>query len=224
MSCYNHPKLPTLARCERCEVEMCGKCTRFIDTGKYCERCTEAAAVESFINAKAQTDGTDTDALLNSVDGNLAARRPDKDSVYIWGGVGGSALMICLSMLLYSFQSSFGLDFVSELRKQDLALENCRRVFENIGEVLQDGSLPDDSLRCTDSVGPNIVNVDGDFVRVAHPNPGIHGYSQIYVTSESNEVIFVPYDDQSMDRSSGANNTLVALRRDGNAAQVRNSE
>ena len=175
---------------------MCGKCTRFVDTGKFCESCTEAAAVESFINAKSQAkaDGADL-GFGPSVEPHAAAleRPADRDSVYIWGGIGGSVLMVCLSIALNTFHGLFAFDDVTTLRKQDLALENCRLVFEHIGNLLEQGEMPDDSLRCSDSVGPNLVSQDGDLVRVAHPNPGIHGYSQIYVTSDSGEVVFVEF-------------------------------
>ena len=41
---------------------------------------------------------------------------------------------------------------------------------------------PDASRHCAGSDVPNIITTLGDDIRVAHPNPEVYGYTQIYVS------------------------------------------
>jgi hypothetical protein len=51
--------------------------------------------------------------------------------------------------------------------------------------------MPDPSLRCDGSNVPNIITRYGDTVRIAHPKPTFHGYSEIFVSNVSREPTLV---------------------------------
>lgn len=100
--------------------------------------------------------------------------------------------MLFFSLSLYAFPHIFDFDAnATSARGAAQALEECRLVFEEIGYLLDRGELPDSSYSCAEANAPNIMSREGDLVRISHPNLEIYGLSEIYVTSESHEVIFV---------------------------------
>jgi len=111
--------------------------------------------------------------------------------MFVWLGFGGSSAMIFVAMLLYSIPLLFESAEAQALRESTQALEDCRLIFEEIGYLLEDGQTPPDSMHCEESNVPNIISTQEGIVRVSHPNPRAHGLSEIYVTSDSHEVIYV---------------------------------
>jgi hypothetical protein len=195
LACYNHPNAPTAAHCNRCGLEMCGMCSQFLDQGEYCEKCAEVVRNEDFV--KTQTKELNKPEIeATSVEKEEEVfipptRSRDKDKAFIWLGVVGAFSMIFGSMVLYSFPLMFESAEAATLRLSEQALEDCRLVFEEIGYELADGNTPPASMRCEESNIPNITSRQGGIVRVSHPNPQVHGLSEMYVTSDSHEVIYV---------------------------------
>ncbi|NKB34323.1 MAG: hypothetical protein GKR91_14625 [Pseudomonadales bacterium] len=196
MACYNHPNAPTAAHCNRCGLEMCGQCTQFLDHGEYCEKCSEILYNEEFVNAQSKElnrpEPNTVQRAKQEVDTFVPPTRDaDKDKMFIWFGVGGSSAMIFVAMVLYSFPLLFEGAEAAAYRVAEQSLEDCRLVFEEIGYVLEDGQTPPQSMRCPETNVPNIVSSQGGIVQVSHPNPQVHELSEIYVTSESHEVVYV---------------------------------
>jgi hypothetical protein len=198
LSCYYHPNAQTVATCKLCGLGLCGMCTRFLDDGNYCEKCETALESEATVSKYSDQLNSPRDEVrsFTSTSEEFKEAFPttsrDKDRGIIMLGVGGSFLMIFMSLAMYAFPNLF--EFDSELlaqREAEQALEDCRLVFEEIGYLLEDGELPDASMTCSGTNTPNIVRRQGEIVSVYHPNPTLHGLTEMYVTSEDHEVILV---------------------------------
>lgn len=195
MNCYNHPNAPAVEKCARCEVDMCGMCANFLDSGAFCEKCVSAVETENFVAAQSnKLNKAEIDLVLNKhsadKDSERAGVEKRKDSVILWLGFGGGSAMVFISLLIYAFPMLFQFDAEAAAAfEASQALEECRLVFEQIGYLLEDGEALNPSLQCADSNVPNIVDRLGDTVRVSHPNPGQYGLSAIYVSTDSHEVV-----------------------------------
>lgn len=197
VSCQNHPNAPSIDTCNRCGIEMCGMCANFLEKGVYCEKCTKHLDSENFV--KTQSDQfrqreAPTPEIHQADPAAIDPQRPaNRDRGIIWLGVGSAAVMLFFSLALYAFPTLFEFDAeASAARIAEQSLEDCRLVFEEIGYLLEQGELPDASMRCVESNMPNIVTRQGDSVRISHPNPGAHLLSAIYVSSSTHEVVFEP--------------------------------
>lgn len=197
MACYNHPSAPTAATCKSCGVEMCGTCTKFLDSGEYCEKCAVVAEADAYMKSRSREqeyrDASAAHASIGetSAEAEALKKTHDKDRIYIWGGVGGAVGMLFIALGLYAFPNLFTPS--EELAQQEAILdrEACRLVFEEIGYMLSRGQTPDQSMRCEGTSVPNIISREGNVVRVSHPNPAQFGLQQMYVTSNSHEVVMV---------------------------------
>ncbi len=196
MTCYNHPNAPAIEKCSRCDVDMCGMCANFLDTGVYCEKCVSAVETEDFVFAQSKKlNKTEIDLVISKHADELGTEQSNgkksKDTGVLWLGFGGSSAMIFVSLLIYAYPTLFLFDAEAAAAfEASQVLEECRLVFEEIGYSLEYGEEPDPSLRCADTNTPNIVERQGNFVRVSHPNPAIYGLSALYVSSESHQVVF----------------------------------
>lgn len=174
---------------------MCGQCTQFLDQGEYCEKCSEIIRNEEFVNTQSEKLHRPEPDVAPAEQGEESfvppARGKEGDKMFIWFGVGGSSAMIFAAMLLYSFPLLFESAEAAAFRESEQSLEDCRLVFEEIGHLLEGGQTPPDSMRCAESNVPNIVSTQAGVVRVSHPNPQVHGLSEIYVTSDTHKVIYV---------------------------------
>ncbi len=169
-------------------------CTVFLDQGTYCERCAEAAQSEALVSERADTLNRPEPERIHAepdLPPSAAEKRKDADRVYIWAGVGGSAAMLFGAMLIYAFPNMFADQAQVAAWAEEQRLEDCRLVFEEITYVLRAGNVPDETLTCEGSSSPNLIRRTGNIVRVDHPNPGLYGLSEIYVTNESHQVFLV---------------------------------
>ncbi len=194
MACYNHPNAPSIESCSRCDKQLCGMCANFSEIGVYCEKCAKAIETERFVTAKSdlfKRDESRPSTMVETTNIPVAKTRDSRDRGIIWLGVGGSASMLFFSLMLYAYPTVFEFDpAAAAARASEQALEDCRLVFEEIGYMLSRGQAPDQSVRCPQSNGPNVIATTGDVVRVSHPNPGAYGMVAIYVTNNSHEVVF----------------------------------
>lgn len=195
MICYNHPNAPAIEKCARCDLELCGMCANFLDSGVYCEKCVSAVETESFVAAQSnKLNKKQIDIVLSKhAEEKEAVRTGEnkrKDNGVLWLGIGGGSAMIFVSLLLYAYPRLLEFDAEAAAAFEAAqALEQCRLVFEEIGYLLEDGEAIDPSLQCADSNTPNIVERRGQSIRVSHPNPAAYGLSAIYVSSETHEVV-----------------------------------
>lgn len=195
MYCYNHPNAPAVEKCARCEVDMCGMCANFLDSGAYCEKCVSAVETEDFVTAQSnKLNKAEIDLVLSKhaeeKENELANTEKRKDGVVLWLGFGGGSAMIFVSLFLYAFPALFLFDAEAAAAfEASQALEECRLVFEQIGYQLEDGEEPNPSLSCADTNVPNIVERNGNTIRVSHPNPRAYGLSAIYVNNQTHEVV-----------------------------------
>jgi hypothetical protein len=168
----------------------------------YCDKCTKAREAASFATSRSREFAKKeqsrsapnfTQELQQDKDSSkqeAAAKPGSKDQTIIWLGCGGASLMLFLSLLLYAYPLLFEFDpAAAAAREAAQALEDCRLVFEEIGYVLADGQEPDASMQCAQSPQQNIVRHEGNVVKVLHPNPRLYGLAELYVTSESHEVV-----------------------------------
>ena len=196
MACYNHPNAATVANCKSCGLEMCGICTQFLDSGEYCEKCAQAIQAEDFVvsqshQIKKQESGA-ASSKLPQEQFEEPNKGKDKYRGIILLAVGGSLVIVFFSLLLYAFPHIFEFDAeAAAAREAAYAFESCWYTFQEIGMILEEGQMPDPSLRCEESNTPNIVTRDGDTIRISHPDPGFHGFSEIFVTNNSHEPTFV---------------------------------
>jgi len=193
--CYNHPNAPSVEKCARCEVDMCGMCANFLAAGAFCEKCVSAVETEDFVTAQSnKLNKTEIELVLSKhaedKEADRAGVEKRKDGVVLWLGFGGGSAMAFISLVIYAFPMLFQFDAQAAAAFQaSQALEECRLVFEEIGYLLEDGVEIDSSLQCADSNVPNIVEQQGGRVRVSHPNPSAYGLSAIYVSNETHEVV-----------------------------------
>jgi hypothetical protein len=194
-NCYNHPNAPAVDKCARCEVDMCGTCANFLDSGAFCEKCVSALETEDFVTAQSnKLNKAEIDLVLSKhaedKESELASGEKRKDGPVLWLGVGGRSAMIFVSLLIYAFPMLFQFDAEAAAAFEvSQALEECRLVFEQIGYQLEDGEAPNPALQCADSNVPSIVERQGDRVRASHSNPRKYGLSAIYVSTETHEVV-----------------------------------
>jgi len=170
-------------------------CTIFLDKGEFCEKCSDIVQSEAYVSAQSESlnrPAAEAPTSTPDLPPSEAQQRRDKDRVFIWLGIGGSAVMMFMSLLIYSFPMLFEFDteLLAAIEAED-ALEDCRLVFEEIGYVLSDGGVPDASMSCAETNVPNIISRQGGTVRVSHPNPGMHGLAEMYVTNDSHTVVLV---------------------------------
>ena len=93
-------------------------------------------------------------------------------------------------MAVYAFPNMLEDPVAREARLSEMAFENCRQIFEDIGWAMKGGGQPDPNMRCEGTVVPNIVSRSGNTIRVSHPNPAQFGLTALYVTSESHQVFY----------------------------------
>lgn len=147
-------------------------CTVFLDQGEFCEKCADANQSEAFVSSQSDSLNKPEPESVHAepdLPPTREERKKDADRVYIWAGVGGSTAMLFGAMLIYAFPNLFADQAQVAAWAEEQRLEDCRLVFEEITYVLR----------------------SGDIVRVDHPNPGLYGLSEIYVTNESHQVFLV---------------------------------
>lgn len=171
---------------------MCDLCANHTEAGILCESCVKIRENEHFVAAQAQRANPPTGQLLAEAANTLKPERsktgqsrinPVKLLIIAIGSI-----VVYAGLYVYSHPSFLEGD--SEARANRLgatALVDCLWIFQEIGELLEENRMPDPSLRCDESDTANIITRDGDTIRISHPNPEFHGYSEIFVTNHSHD-------------------------------------
>lgn len=194
MGCINHPNAPAAASCKTCSAELCGICTRFLDSGEYCEKCASVAEADAYLKSRDRNkDARDMEmAQIISArmdEEEIRQKSRSKDALYVRGGAAIGVLMIFVSMGLYAFPDLMKPDEQIAEEQGIINLEACREVFQGIGIMLSEGETPEATMSCPGTNIPNIVRREGNRITVSHPNPRQFGLANLYVTSDSHRVV-----------------------------------
>lgn len=196
MGCTNHPNAPASATCTKCKSELCGICTKYLDSGEYCENCASVVEADAYLKSReghqeelqmemAQT----TTHRITEEEERIKSR--NKDGVYVKGGAFMGVMMIVASLSLYAFPDMMKSDEQLLEEQSVTSLVACQEVFQAIGIMLSEGRIPETTMSCPGTNIPNIILRQGDKVTVSHPNPRQFGLDEFYVTSDSHRVVMV---------------------------------
>lgn len=182
------------ATCKTCGDPLCGMCTRFLDSGEYCEKCATVAEAQQYMQKRSTLEEKRGQESIRAGTDQIERQQQkekeeDKDRKFIWGAVAVATLMLFSSMGLYAFPNLFTEEAVLAEQRAIMRLTECEQVFQAIGIMLSEGQLPEDNMRCPGTNIPNIITRQGDTIRVSHPNPGAYGMQAIYVTNSSHRVV-----------------------------------
>lgn len=196
MGCINHPNAPVVSSCKRCDTELCGICTRFLDSGEYCEKCASVAEADAYVKSRerkqeARESEMAQTATVRSAEEEVRQKSRNSEGKYVRGGFAIGCLMVSISMGLYAFPNFLKSDTQLTQEQSIMSLEECRQVFQSIGIMLSEGEIPDSSMSCPGTNIPNIVRREGNKVTVSHPNPRQFGLVELYVTNDSHRVVMI---------------------------------
>lgn len=196
MGCLNHPNAPVAASCKRCDAELCGICTRFLDSGEYCQKCAAVAEADAYVksrnrNQEAREVKMARTATVQSAEEEVRQKSRNADGKYVRGGFAMGCLMVSISIGLYAFPNLLKSDPQLAEEQSIMRLEECRQVFQSIGIMLSEGEIPESTMSCPGTNIPNIVRREGNKVTVSHPNPRQFGLVELYVTNDSHRVVMV---------------------------------
>lgn len=194
-TCKNHPNVTAIAECANCHMSMCGMCANYTETEVLCEKCVAIRENEKFVAAHSQKLEQPEKPLMVESEKDTGTESPGQRSKKkLYGPLfQGIVIIACMGLLTYRFYFYSAIDFVpldDETRARELAITSfseCLLVFREIGQILERGNMPADSLRCDQSGTPNIVTGTGGDLKIAHPHPDFYGYSEIFVTRNNPE-------------------------------------
>jgi hypothetical protein len=194
VGCINHPNAPAAATCKKCNAALCGICTKFLDSGEYCEKCASVAETDAYMkNRDRNQDVREMEmAQITSAridEEEIRQKNRSQDVMYVRGGIGVGVLMIFVSMGLYAYPDLMKPDEQIAQEQSIINLEACREVFQAIGIRLSEGEIPESTMSCPGTNIPNIIRREGNRVTVIHPNPRQFGLAEMYVTSDSHRVV-----------------------------------
>ncbi len=192
--CNNHPNADAIASCDKCDIALCGLCGNYIDDSVFCERCTEIYETKQFISAQSEKLKHSRSTLIvdNSSAGELSDSKSKKSNYKSLQLIVIVASVSVIAVRLYFFSNPISIQRDPELLAREQALTSvvqCLLIFREIGLRLEreGDQTAVAELRCADSDVPNIITIDGDNIRISHPNPAIYGYSEIFVTNHDAE-------------------------------------
>lgn len=91
MGCINHPTAPASATCKKCNDELCGICTKYLDAGEYCERCASVVEADAYLKSRDRNQDARememaqiTSERIDVEEGREKSR--SQDALYIKGG------------------------------------------------------------------------------------------------------------------------------------------
>lgn len=195
--CVNHPSAAAIGDCAKCAKHLCGFCARFTSTGVLCEACEKVNDTQRFVETETRKHNRDDIERL------IEEAPPDSEAPEPESSVSARTVQVIIIFLCIAFVLArvYFLNLPFEERAEPSAvaqeqrlssLVQCLLVFRQIGEQLAAGVQVSPDLQCADSNVPNIVNRQGETVRISHPNPQIYGYQQFYVTNRNPEPVLVP--------------------------------
>lgn len=188
-NCVNHPAANAIEHCGRCGNALCGMCAQFTNSGVFCETCAEIKENEQFVESQTRQlerpapVATEQPAEPEFVPPNQKQRNPNTIPIAV--------ITLCL-LIIGGYQLSRMSNRFQPMSQEQVlqdnrvgSVERCLLVFADIGKELAAGRSPADSLVCDDSGTPNIVEREGQLIRVSHPHPDFYGYSRIFVTNRN---------------------------------------
>ncbi len=194
MKCENHPGVDSIDQCAVCSVPLCGICANFTDSGVLCERCVQNQVNSAFVDSQNKPSDDFKKMLNEPAAVSLAPKKQrieesieKREKMHI-----AIVILSCVFIAVRLFTSigSPGVLNQSQVQAEELAIQQrtlCVQVFWEIAALLQEGELPNESLRCGELGVPNIISRVGDDIIVTHPNPRLLGFSELSV-SKSNPI------------------------------------
>ena len=184
------------ANCEQCDTPVCDLCANDTEVGILCEACVKIRENEHLVAAQAERSNPQTGQAPTKAPNTLEPElsktgQPRRNPVKLFFIAIGS---IAVYAGLYAYSHPNFLAGDSEARASRLAaaaLVDCLWIFQEIGELLEENQMPDPALRCDESDTANIITRNGDTIRISHPNPEFHGYSEIFVTNHNHDPTLV---------------------------------
>lgn len=167
-------------------------CCNFVDEIVMCERCSEIHETEKFVSTQAEKLERPKSTMLvdEPAAENFAppTHRKSGSTFIQWTVVAVGACIIAAQLYFYASPPQVQQDPVDLAREQQLSsLVQCMLVFREIGLILQDGGMPGNNMRCTDSEAANISGNEDGSIRFYHPNPQYYGYAEISVGASEPE-------------------------------------
>ncbi|MEQ8314786.1 MAG: hypothetical protein RL839_04940 [Gammaproteobacteria bacterium] len=193
MKCQNHPSAPAIENCARCEIPLCGMCANFSGDEVLCEACVEVREAEKAVASKSRDFERPKPVAMttdNGEDEHRQKRKKGYNSAAIQLVVIGVCAVVLATRFIFFTSESDTADAGSESLAQVQMLSSlaqCLVQFQQIGEDLVAGDLPEPTTTCPGSALPLIVTETADDVIVEHPEPAVFGYTEILV-SRSNPV------------------------------------
>ena len=190
--CHNHPNGKAIAACHECAVNLCGMCGNYADDIVLCERCVEVYENAKYVSSQTEKlIRPDSALVVDDPDGEgivPPGRRKQNNTIVPAVVIGICSCIIALQLYLYSNPAAVEQDPAAIARQQAISsLVQCMLVFREIGLILQDGRMPDNTMICADSTVPNVVSNAEGTLRISHPNPQHYGYAEISVSDEDPE-------------------------------------
>lgn len=194
MKCQNHPNAPAIEHCARCDIPLCGMCANFTNDDVLCESCVEVREHEKTVAAKTEElERSEPVAVEPQYDEAIVKSARKKETN--WQVVQICIIAICADILIARAVFFDGSNTPAvEGDPEELAqiqmlssLAQCMVLFQQIGESLVAGQLPDPSTSCPGSSQPIIITETADDVLIEHPEPEQLGYSGLIV-SRSNPI------------------------------------
>ncbi len=198
-SCKNHPNVTAIEECANCAMPMCGMCSNFTETEVLCEKCVVIREQEKFVDAQSQQLEQPEKPLIVDRGEDTGTENPSQRSKKKSFGpqMQWTIIVACMGFLIYRIYFYSTIDFVpldDETRARELAITSiseCLLIFREIGQILERGNMPAESLRCDQSGTPNIVTEAGGDIKISHPHPDFYGYNEIFVTRNNPEPTLV---------------------------------
>lgn len=194
MKCGNHPGVDAIAECAKCAAALCGVCADFSKDEVFCEKCAKDNENSAFVDSQTKPVD-DFQKILDEPDAGPNEPKKQRLEASIEKREKLHMAIVILGCVFVGFRlfTDIGTRQVltaQQIQQEEIGIERrtlCMQVFWEIAAILQAGGEPEPSLRCEETPAVNIVMRTDDDIVIRHPNPGILGFSELYV-SRSNPI------------------------------------
>jgi hypothetical protein len=168
-------------------------CANFSADEVLCEGCVEVREAEKAVASKSREFERPEPVAMTTDNGEDEHRQKHKksdNSTAMQLGVIGVCVVVLAARFIFFVSDGDTADAGTESLAQIQTLSSlaqCLVQFQQIGQGLVAGDLPEPTITCPGSTLPLVVTETADDVIVEHPEPEMFGYSEIFV-SRSNPV------------------------------------
>lgn len=182
MKCATHPAVEAVATCSGCGSNLCDECdVSEKNSQALCVRCIAIQAVSDFTSQeKQQTE-------------KLAKHSVRLDKKVKRGGVVKLAI-VAIGLFVVPTQLMLRSDsagYIESLELSDQAIHRCLNHFWEMSSLLKNGEVPAADLRCPVTNQPYLIEEQDGHIVIRDPNPELHGYSDMWISTEWTELVLV---------------------------------